>query len=283
MNRFRSVAIIGVGLIGGSIGLALRSRNPAAKVIGAGSRAATLQAALESRAISEIAQDAKSAAAADLIVVCAPVAKIVDQVSTLAPHCRPGTLITDAGSTKLEIVRRLQAAAGAWDRSVRYIGSHPLAGNEKKGPRHASADLFVGRTVIITPTEDDAREDRARLADFWTGLGAKVVEMSADEHDRALAATSHFPHLASAAIAASTPERYVTLTAGGWQDLTRIAAGDPAMWRQILLSNRANVLAVLDDFIARLADWRAAIDASDAAKLEQLLAEAKRIRDAVGS
>jgi prephenate dehydrogenase len=286
MRRFDCVAIVGVGLIGGSIGLALRARNLATRVVGTGSRPETLKTALDLGAISEVVADVKRAASsADLVVVCVPVAHVVAEVCALAPHCGPNTLITDVGSTKSEIVRRVHAAASenSWNLSVRYIGSHPLAGNEKKGPRYASADLFVGRTVIMTPTPVDSRGDCDRLTDFWTSLGAKVVEMPADEHDRALAVTSHFPHLAAAAIAALTPERYVTLTAGGWQDLTRIAAGDPALWQQILLANRTNVLTVLDEFIALLTDWRAALETNDSAKLEKLLAEAKRIRDAVGN
>jgi prephenate dehydrogenase len=256
-------------------------------VVGLGSRPQTLQTALALGAITEIAPDLKSAVAgADLVVVCAPVGQIVEQVRKIAPLCRPGTLITDAGSTKAEIVGQLAAAAAndtAWNAQVLFVGSHPLAGNEKKGPAHASADLFAGRTVIITPTADARQEDLQRLTDFWTALGGKVVEMSADEHDLALAATSHLPHLLAAAIAAATPERYVTLTAGGWLDSTRIAGGDPALWRQIMLANRANVLAALDDFANRLATWRGALAAQDGAQLERLLAEAKRIRDAVGS
>jgi prephenate dehydrogenase len=287
MKVFNCVAIVGVGLIGGSVGLALRQRNLAKKVIGAGSRPATLDTALQLGAISAIAGDLKGAVAeADLVVVCAPVGHIIDQVRQIASLCRPGTLITDAGSTKAEIVNQLEQAAAsdrAWNREVRFVGSHPLAGNEKKGPQHARVDLFAGRTVVLTPTASTRSEDCQTLADFWTGLGARVVQMPADEHDRALAATSHLPHLLSAAIAASTPEQYVTLTAGGWQDTTRIAAGDPLLWRQIMLANRAHLLASLDRFTRQLADWRKVLDTGDAVELERLLREAKRIRDAVGS
>src|SRR5262249_50215579 len=137
---------------------------------------------------TDVAADPRQAVAdADLVVVCAPVDRIVPVVTTLAPACRPGTLVTDAGSTKLDIVTQLAraAAAKAWPPEVRFLGSHPLAGNEKNGPQHASADLFAGRVVVITPTAESRPEDSARLRDFWTALGAKVVEMPADEHDRA--------------------------------------------------------------------------------------------------
>jgi prephenate dehydrogenase len=286
MNTVRCVTIVGVGLIGGSIGLALRRRSGTLRVVGYGSRPATLVSAQKLGAISEIVTDARKAVAdSDLVIVCAPVDHIVEQVTQLAAYCRPGTLITDAGSTKRTIVAELtEAAAGPnWPAEVRFIGSHPLAGNEKKGPQHASADLFDGRTVLITPTSASLPADVRRLNDFWSGLGATVREMSAEEHDQALAVTSHLPHLAAAAIAGVTPEQYVSLTAGGWQDTTRIAAGDPALWRQIMLANRENLLAALARLSTSLEAWRRAIEAQDGAELERLLTEAKRIRDAVGS
>jgi len=218
-------------------------------------------------------------------VVCAPVDHIVEQVAQLAPHCQPGTLITDAGSTKRSIVAELTefATGPNWPGEVSFVGSHPLAGNEKKGPQHARAELFNGRTVIITPTPVSHPADVRRLQEFWRGLGASVRQMSAEEHDQALAVTSHLPHLAAAALAGATPERYVTLTASGWQDTTRIAAGDPTLWRQIMLANRENLLAALAQLTASLDKWRAALETEDAAELERLLIEAKRIRDAVGS
>ena len=287
MKAFQCVAIVGVGLIGGSVGLAVRSRKVAKTVVGAGSRGATLTAAHKLGAISEVAADLKSAVAtADLVVVCTPVGSIVEKVREIAPLCRPGTLITDAGSTKAQIVKELDRAAQsdpAWSPDVRFVGSHPLAGNEKKGPEHARADLFTGRTVIITPTPRTRSDDRQTLTDFWTALGARVLEMSGDDHDRALATTSHLPHLVAAAIAGSPPDQYVPLTASGWQDTTRIAAGDPLLWQQIMLANRTHLLAALDRLTTLLADWRTTLEASDAAALEGLLSEAKRIRDAAGN
>ena len=213
MKTLRSVTIVGVGLIGGSIGLALRQRNPTLKVVGVGSRPATLETARQLGAISAIATNLQeSVADSDLVVVCAPVDHIVEEVRKLALHCRPGALITDAGSTKAAIVSELSAAAtdSNWPSEVRFVGSHPLAGNEKKGPLHARADLFTGRTVVITPTAASRPQDIRRLEDFWSGLGANVLQMPAEEHDSALAMTSHLPHLAAAAIAGATPERYVT-------------------------------------------------------------------------
>ena len=286
MKTWNNVAIVGVGLLGGSVGLALRSRKLAKVVVGTGSRPETLAAAQQLGAItSSFAEIERAVAEAELIVVCAPVGHIVGQICKIATVCRPGALITDVGSTKANIVAEIELAAlsGTWVRDVHFVGSHPLAGNEKKGPRFASADLFAGRTVVVTPAARTRTEDCATIALFWTSLGASVVEMQTDEHDRAVAATSHLPHLVAAAIAGATPEQYVRLTASGWQDTTRIAAGDPLLWRQIMLANRANLLASLDGFAALLADWRRVLDAGDAMELERLLTEAKRIRDAVGN
>jgi prephenate dehydrogenase len=286
MKPFHCIAIVGVGLIGGSVGLAVRARKLAKKVVGAGSRPATLAKALHVGAISDAADDLKTAVAeADLVVVAAPVALVIDQVRQIASWARAGALITDVGSTKAEIVAELERLASGdshWRAGVHFVGSHPLAGNEKTGPEHANGDLFVGRTVVITPTASTRGEDREMLREFWSAVGAKVLEMSAEEHDRAVAATSHLPHLVASAIAGSTPEGYVGLTASGWQDTTRIAAGDPLLWRQVMLSNRAHLLSALDRFEELLAQWRQALEAGDAVGLERLLDEAKRVRDAVG-
>jgi prephenate dehydrogenase len=287
MKALNCVAIAGVGLIGGSVGLAVRSRNLAKNVVGFGSQEKNLAAALQMGAISGVASDPRSAVAqADLVVVCAPVGHIVEQVRRIAALCRAGTLITDVGSTKEIIVGQLEQAAetdAAWRPEVRFVGSHPLAGSEKRGSQHAEADLFVGRIVIVTPTPRTRPDDTQAVSDFWRSLGATVREMSASEHDRAMAATSHLPHLIAAAIAGSTPEEYVTLAASGWQDTTRIAAGDHSLWRQIMVANRANLLAALQHFSGRLDDWRKALEANDGPELDRLLREAKRIRDAVGS
>ncbi len=285
MKPFNCIVIVGVGMIGGSVGLAVRGRKLAKRVVGAGSRPATLAKALHVGAISEVAADLKAAVAeADLVVVAAPVALVIDQVRQIASQAAAGALITDVGCSKAEIVAELERLATSgphWRAGVHFVGSHPLAGNEKTGPEHANGDLFVGRTVVITPTASTRGEDREMLREFWSALGAKVLEMSAEEHDRAVAATSHLPHLVASAIAGSTPEEYVALTASGWQDTTRIAAGDPLLWRQIMLSNRAHLLGALDRFEALLAQCRQALEAGDAETLERLLGEAKRVRDGV--
>ncbi len=286
MKPFSTIAIVGVGLIGGAVGLGLLKRRMAKVVIGIGHRPSSLRAAKRIGAVTDTTVNlAKGVAEADLVVVCTPVDAIARHVREAAAACRPGALITDAGSTKAGIVAEVERAQNdsAWGKDVRFVGSHPLAGNERRGPQPKTGDLFVDRVVIVTPTPRTTAADRKTVRRLWNGLGAKVVEMSPDEHDRVVAATSHMPHVVAAAIAASTPNEYVTLTAGGWLDATRIAAGDPALWRAILLGNRENVLGALDAFETRLTALRTALQQGDAAILEKLLTQAKQIRDAVGS
>jgi prephenate dehydrogenase len=281
MKHWDTVAIVGVGLIGGSIGMALRERKLAETVVGIGRRPASLKKAIAARAVDQTTQDlAAGVRNAELIVVCTPVESIATHIREAAVACPDGALLTDAGSTKSTIVRQLN---GALPRSVAFVGSHPLAGSEKNGCEHARADLFEGRVAVVTPTRKTGENDLQRTADFWSALGASVMTMSPAAHDRALAATSHLPHLLAAALARSTSAADRPLTAGGWRDCTRIAAGDTELWSQILSDNRDNVLKALDRFEKSLAGFRSAIERGSRRRIHQLLTEAKQIRDAVGS
>ncbi|MCE9546502.1 MAG: prephenate dehydrogenase/arogenate dehydrogenase family protein [Planctomycetia bacterium] len=278
---YDTVAIVGAGLIGGSIGLALRERGLARHVIGIGRRAESLKLALDRGAVSRVTQNlAEGVADAQLIVVCTPVESIVEHVTAAAAACRAGALITDAGSTKRQIVNAL---SGRMPRGVRFVGGHPLAGGEQSGPLAARADLLIGKTVVLTPTSANTSADRRDAATFWLALGANVIEMSAAAHDRAVATTSHLPHLVAAAMAAATPQKLLPLAAGGWQDTTRVAAGDVDLWMQILRTNRADVLKSLGEFGKVVASFDSALRKNDDKKLAQLLRQAKRIRDAVGN
>ncbi len=222
----------------------------------------------------------RGVADADFVVVATPIASIVDQVRAAARASRPGTLITDAGSTKATIVSSLN---GGLTDGVRFVGSHPLAGSERSGPEAATADLFEGRVVVVTPCRTTNKGAAEEVADFWSGLGATVFMMSPEEHDATLASTSHLPHLVASLLAGATPKADLPLTATGWEDTTRIAAGDPGLWTQIFLDNRANVLKSLARFEKTMQQAKAAVERGDAKTLKRLLAEAKAIRDAVGS
>lgn len=281
MKRLKNVAIVGVGLVGGSVGLALQKLGLAEKVIGIGRRQVSLRIARRVGAVTNTTIDmAKGVAEADLVVVCTPVGRIVEDIRKAAEHCREGTLITDTGSTKRTIVDALDEGL---PRGCRFLGGHPLAGSEKTGAGNARADLFDGRVAIVTPTRNTRAEDYDLVAEFWEGLGSVVIRMSAEEHDRAMALTSHLPHIAAAALVASVPENLFRLTGSGMRDTTRLAAGDPSLWQQILTQNRDHVLSALEQYGAKLAALHAAIRDDDQPELERFLTTAKKNRDALGS
>jgi cyclohexadieny/prephenate dehydrogenase len=277
----RTLTIVGVGLIGGSIGLAARRRSVAGRILGAGRNKDSLQRAGAAGAIDEaFLEPAAAVHQADVAVFCTPVDLIPEQVLALAPGCRPGTLLTDAGSTKAAIVRRLD---GRLPPGVAFVGSHPLAGSEKRGPEHAHADLFQGRLVVLTPTAQTDPEALARTAEFWQALGARVRSMEPEEHDRALALTSHLPHLLAAALAGILPEALHDLTASGFRSTTRVAAGDPALWTGIFEQNRQALLDALALLEGRVAEFRRALETNDRRCLDDLLTQARRVRDALGN
>lgn len=284
MAEYCTVAIVGVGLIGGSIGRALRERKLAREVIGIGRREVSLAAAREVGAFDRGTLDlADGVKEAELVVVATPVATIVDSV-VAAARASARSLITDAGSTKAEICRSVRARAVAEGRSfdTRFIGSHPLAGDHRTGPQFARADLLEGRTVVVTPEDDTPSELVSRISTFWQSLGARVVLLPPHEHDEALAATSHLPHVVAAALAAATPAKYLPLAATGWADTTRIAASDPQLWNQIFAQNRGSVLDALEHFENCLAELKDAIGRGDAASVVRGLQEAKERRNALG-
>ncbi len=281
MQPWNSVAIVGVGLIGGSIGLALRERKLARKVIGIGRRQASLKRAKELGAVTATTTKIQDGVAeADVVIVCTPVAEIAGHLLESAAAAPKKAILTDAGSTKGTIVAAVEAKL---PRGRRFVGSHPLAGSEKNGAQFARADLFEGRVVVITPTRKTKADDKQAVADFWSALGATVLVMSPEAHDKALATTSHLPHLVSSAVARHTLPADLPLTAGGWRDLTRVAAGDPELWMQILLENRGNVLKSLAGFEKTMAAFKSALARGDRRKLRELLADGKRVRDAVGN
>jgi prephenate dehydrogenase len=278
---FDQITIVGVGLIGGSVGLAAKARGVAKRVVGVGRDGKNLAKAAELGAIDAHTTDlAEAVRGANLVVVCTPVDRIAETILRAAPHCRPGAIFTDGGSTKGNIVAEL---AGRVPPHVAYVPAHPLAGSEKTGAANGRADLFVNRVTILTPTADTDPAALDAVEGFWRALGSRVVRMTPDEHDRALATTSHLPHAVAAGLAGVTPADWLTLTAGGFRDTTRIAGGDPALWAAIFRANRDAVLAAVDQFSGRLAEFRTMLEAGDGAGLVRWLAEAKQVRDALGS
>ncbi len=275
------LTIVGVGLIGGSIGLAAKKRGVAQRVRGVGRDPRKLELARQLGAIDEWQHDLPAAVRdADFVVLATPVNRIAEQVKEIAADCPPSLILTDAGSTKREIVlaaeRDLPAQAG-------FVGGHPLAGSEKKGAEFGDADLFVGRWTVLTPTEKTPVVAVESVRAFWQALGAKVRTMSPEDHDRALALTSHLPHLVAAALAGVLPDNLRDLTATGFRDTVRIAGGDPEVWTPIFQHNRAAVLAALVQLQDRLDKFRQALASNETATIDQLLTQGKKVRDALGS
>lgn len=286
MAEYDTVAIVGVGLIGGSIGLALRERRLTNKIVGIGRRQQSLDAARKIGAIDNgVTNLASGVAQAQLIVVATPVDTIAERVIQASTACPAGALITDAGSTKAAIVAAVDAGLAARRSGPRFVGSHPIAGDHRAGPEHARADMFEDRLVVITPTEHTRPAAVTEVSGFWENIGANVRTMSPADHDAALAVTSHLPHAAAVALAAATPNELLPYTAGGWRDSTRIAGGDPALWHAIFTANRQHVLEALARLDKSLAAFRKSLEQGDNESLMTILelaARRKRERDALG-
>lgn len=281
MPVWEQIAILGVGLIGGSIGQAVRCRALAKRVVGWGRSSQSLELAKELGAIDEGTSDLAAAVSqASLVIIATPVDRIIEQVKAIQKIAPPSTLITDAGSTKQVIV---DALAKSDPQQACFIGSHPLAGGERSGVQAASPDLFVGKCVVVTPTPDSPQHRVAEVCEFWQALGAKTRLMPAAVHDQIVARTSHAPHCVASALAAATPAEHLPLAASGWRDSTRVAAGDAELWTEILKQNSEPVLQALDAVQLKLQDLIEAIREGDWNAVTNLLKEGKERRDALGS
>ena len=253
---FDKVCIVGVGLIGGSFGLAVRERGLARHVVGAVRRQETVQMALKKGAVDSATTDLLEAARdADLVFMAPPVGQMAGLCEQIAPVVRSGAIITDAGSTKAQIV---EDCTPIFAPKSHFVGGHPMAGSEQTGVESARADLFEGAVWVLTPTSDTPPSVATQLLKLVEGLGAQPLLMDATAHDELLAITSHLPHITAAALvhlfAQSKHENEVAqqLVAGGWRDSTRIAAGSAEMWRDISLANASALTYSLDEMIAEL-------------------------------
>lgn len=272
------IAIVGVGLIGGSLASAAKRRGAARRVLGIGRNPERLQGAQSAGLIDAWSTDPAAVRDAELTVVCTPVDRIADEVKRLWPNVPSSGLVTDAGSTKRQICEELSDCRDA-DRE--FVGSHPIAGSHRQGFEAADPELYDGRLCVITPTDYSTPAAVEQIAEFWQSVGMRTVRMSPAEHDRALAATSHLPHLTAAALANTLEAVNRELIGTGFRDTTRIAAGDPELWTAILLSNTADVCASLDALTQQIAAFRTALERRDAAALNRLLQQAKTMRDSL--
>lgn len=287
MNEgFNRVAILGLGLIGSSICHAIKAYGGAKDVAGHARSAETRKVASELGLVSKVFENpADAVKGADLVILCAPVGACGDIARAISASLEPGAIVTDVGSVKGAIIRDCAPHIPA---GVHFIPGHPIAGTEQSGPRAGFAELFRNRWCILTPLPgaDDAMV--TRLEDFWLRFGSKVDRMSAEHHDLVLAMTSHLPHLIaynSVATAADleevTQSEVIKFSAGGFRDLTRIAASDPTMWRDVFLNNKEAVLEMLGRFMEELSMLQRAIRWGDGETLFNLFTRAREIRKGI--
>ena len=279
MMRFERVAVIGVGLIGGSFALGLKAAKLCGHVVGIGRGAANLQLAKDKGIVDSIGSDARDA---DLILVATPVAQYPQVLASIAPRLKPSAVITDAGSTKRDVVAAARTALGA--RISQFVPAHPIAGAERSGAAAASAHLFRGKRVVLAPLQENTLESLTAVETAWTACGARVSRMSPEEHDAVFAAVSHLPHLLAYALVHEFAGRgnsaqLFGYAAGGFRDFTRIASSHPEMWRDICVANREPLLAELDRFADKLRALRPLLERGDGAALEKLFAEARAARE----
>ena len=274
------LAVIGVGLIGGSFALALKQSKAATRVVGVGRNSGNLKLAMERGIIDSIAPDPASAARdADLVLVSTPVAQFPGVFSSLK---EAKGLITDGGSTKRDVIAAARKALGKG--IARFVPAHPIAGAEKSGAAAASADLFRGKRVVLTPLPENSKKDAARIEEAWKRCGARVSRMDPEEHDAVLAAVSHLPHVLAFALVhdvakRNNSEQLFSFAAGGFRDFTRIASSHPEMWRDICLANRDRLLQELKQYANELGTIRKLISKGDGAGLERLFGAARDARD----
>ncbi len=281
--QFRKITIIGVGLLGGSIGLAARRRKLAGEIAGFVRRAASLKDCEKAGAADFATTDLLAAVSnSDLIILCTPLAQMRSLTEQFLPALKRGAIVTEVGSVKADVVHEicgLIRKAGA-----HFVGSHPMAGAEKMGVSAARADLFQNAVCVLTPTKNSNVAAIKKLERFWESLGARVLKMPPQKHDLFVSRTSHLPHVIAATLAnlvlnPANPKAQSQLCAMGFRDTTRIASGSPEMWRDIALANRKNLSRSIDAFVHELKKFQSALKRSDARAVETYFTTAKRRRD----
>ena len=280
---WQKVTLVGVGLLGGSLGLALKDKALAKQIHGYVRRAASIQECERLRVVDVATRDLMAAIdGADLVVLCTPLAQMRDLVQEMLPRLRPGTLVTDVGSVKASVVNQVEAmvhGVGAC-----FVGSHPMAGAEKMGPGAARANLFHDAVCVITPTNNTSPKALREVEGLWQAVGARVMMLSPDLHDELVSRSSHLPHVVAAGLAnyvlsPAYPREQALLCANGFRDATRIASGSPEMWRDIAMANRRNLARVLGVFIEDLQEMQLALERADVKTIQEFFDTARRRRD----
>ena len=281
--QFRKISIIGVGLLGGSIGLAVRQRRLVGEVAGFVRRQTSLQDCEQAGAVDYATTDLLAAVSkADLVILCTPLAQMRALVQQFLPALERGAIVTDVGSVKAGVVRELEplvARSGGF-----FVGSHPMAGSEKTGVLAARPELYQGTVCVITPTKKSHASSVRRLEQFWKMLGARTLRLAPAQHDLLVSRTSHLPHVAAAALAGLVldprhPKSQTDLCASGFRDTTRIASGSPEMWRDIVMANHRNLSRSVDKLVAELKKFQTALQNGNVKAVECFLNQAKVRRD----
>jgi prephenate dehydrogenase len=281
--QFRKISIIGVGLLGGSIGLAARQRRLAGEIAGYARREKTIADCEKVGALDYATTDLlATVSGADLVILCTPLAQMRSLAQQFLPALQRGAIVTDVGSVKAEVVRELEALVAT--AGAHFVGSHPMAGGEKMGVLAAKADLYANALCVVTPTKKSSPAAVRKVEQFWKSLGARPLRLEAAQHDLLVSRTSHLPHVAAAALAGLVldprhPKSQVGLCATGFRDTTRIASGSPEMWRDIALANRKNLARSVDAFVAELNKFQSALKAGDGKTVENFFTTAKARRD----
>ena len=280
-NQFGVVSIVGVGLIGASLGLALKGAGVVREVIGVGRSSANLDQAKKIGAIDRVADLAEAVQSSQWIVLCVPVAQMRAIFTQLEPHLGSNTLITDAGSTKSDVILAAKEVLGK--KVCQFVPAHPIAGGAQHGAAAARADLFQGKQTIICQLQENSAADVALVEEFWKVLGSNIKRISAVQHDAIYAAVSHLPHILSYALMASVlnsedAEQKLRHAGAGFRDFTRIAASSPEMWRDICIANKQAILKELDQYLSVTGRLREMIAKEDAAGLEKVFQKASQAR-----
>jgi len=281
--QFQKITLVGVGLLGGSIGLASKRRKLAREVAGFVRRTASLKDCERAMAVDYATTDLLAAVSgADLVILCTPLAQMRTLTAHFLPALKQGAVVTDVGSVKADVVRELEALLKK--SGAHFVGSHPMAGGEKMGVQAAKADLFVNAICIVTPTIKSNAAAVGKVEDFWKAMGGRTIRLEPAQHDLLVSRSSHLPHVAAATLANLVlspvqPKALAGLCANGFRDTTRIASGSPEMWRDIVLANRKNVARSLDTFIDELKSFQAALKRNDAKAIEMFFTNAKERRD----
>ena len=276
-----TLAIVGVGLIGGSFAAALKKAGVVRRVIGAGRRPENLQKACELGLIEEAVTLPRAASESDLIFLATPVGAFESILAAMRPTLNPRALITDGGSTKQDVITAARTALG--EQVKQFVPAHPMAGSHETGPAAAKADLYQGRRVILTPLAENRPDDINLVESLWRACGARLVRLDPAEHDAAMACISHLPHWLSSlymqyVATGPQPELRMDIAAGGFRDFTRIAQSSPEMWRDIFIANRASILHEIAKFRLQLDRAEQALRDEDAQWLEHMLVEAAKAR-----